>query len=88
MIRFLFITLATVLTVGTASADVHAIDSLENILNDHWAAANKEQLFFRKDPDTFRMNGKLPDMSEQGRTRRAKFNQTLLQRIEAIDSKS
>jgi uncharacterized protein (DUF885 family) len=88
MIRFLFITLATVLTVGTVSADDHSTDSLETILSDHWAAANEEQLFFRKDPDTFRMNGKLPDMSEQGRTRRAEFNQTLRRRVEAIDSKS
>ncbi|MGK0373630.1 MAG: hypothetical protein ACJA2E_000097 [Arenicella sp.] len=91
MIRFLFITLVTLLTVSIAipvNADSHASDSLEKILQDHWAAANKEQLFFRKDPDTFRMNGKLPDVSEQGRNRRSKFNQGLLQRIDVLDSTS
>ena len=29
----------------------------EQLLNEHWQTANKEQIFFRKDPDTFRMNG-------------------------------
>jgi uncharacterized protein (DUF885 family) len=91
MIRLLFITLAVLLIVSTTitvKADDHIADSLEKILQDHWTAANKEQIFFRKDPDTFRMNGRLPDVSDQGRIRRARFNQTLLQRIDVLDSKS
>jgi len=60
-------------------------DSLKQILADHWAAANQEQIFFRKDPDTFRMRGKLPDMSAEGRARRAHFNQKILERLANIN---
>lgn len=60
-------------------------ESFKQLLDKHWQAANKEQIFFRKDPDTFRMNGKLPDMSEQGRKRRAEFNQNMLRQLEKID---
>jgi len=63
-------------------------DSLVRILEDHWSTANQEQIFFRKDPDTFRMNGPLPDMSDQGRARREAFNQTILARLEALNSNS
>lgn len=58
--------------------------SLQQILNDHWAAAQQEQIFFRKDPDAFRMNGKLPDVSAEGRMRRAEFNQKILARLRAL----
>lgn len=61
-------------------------DSLEKILQDHWTRANQEQIFFRKDPDTFRMNGKLPDPSAAGRTRREIFNKTILKRLAELDS--
>ena len=81
MIRFLVLFLATSLAAGLT----YAGDDLDKILSDHWSAANKEQIFFRKDPDTFRMNGNLPDVSEAGRVRRAEFNQTLLERITALD---
>lgn len=57
----------------------------QQLLDEHWQHATKEQVFFRNDPDTFRMNGKLPDMSEAGRTRRAEYNQTLLNRLAEID---
>ncbi len=63
-------------------------ETLETILDDHWAAANQEQIFFRKDPDTFRMNGKLPDMSAAGRARREAFNQTILDRLDALNTDS
>ncbi|MBT1066027.1 DUF885 family protein [Bowmanella sp. Y26] len=62
-----------------------ATTSFKHLLERHWQEANKEQIFFRKDPDTFRMNGKLPDMSEQGRQRRASFNQEMLQQLEKIN---
>ena len=54
------------------------------MLAEHWAQANKEQIFFRKDPDAFRMNGKLPDMSKVGRERREAFNQRMLQQLARI----
>ncbi|WP_448565831.1 DUF885 domain-containing protein [Thalassotalea ganghwensis] len=62
-----------------ASSDFNAL------LDEHWQVANKEQIFFRKDPDAFRMNGKLPEMSAKGRERRAKYNQDLLKRLASID---
>lgn len=88
MARFVCIILCTLLTTALIQEKGHANDSLDEILSDHWAAANKEQIFFRKDPDTFRMNGKLPDVSVQGRERRAAFNQGIIKRISAIDVKA
>lgn len=85
MIRFVCLILMTLLTAGAAQGQVS--DSLDKILSDHWAAANKEQIFFRKDPDTFRMNGDLPDVSAQGRKRREEFNFDILKRIATIDIK-
>ena len=62
-----------------------ASEQFTQLLDDHWQTANKEQIFFRKDPDAFRMNGKLPEMSANGRERRSKYNNELLARIENID---
>lgn len=71
---------------GTALANDAKI--FQQLLDEHWQTANKEQIFFRKDPDAFRMNGKLPDMSEQGRKRREDYNQSLLERLKDIDVKT
>ncbi len=65
-----------------------ASDALQAVLQEHWQNANQEQIFFRKDPDTFRMKGHLPDMSEQGRQRRAQFNQLMLDKLSKIDWKT
>ena len=62
-----------------------ATEQFSQLLEEHWQTANKEQIFFRKDPDTFRMNGKLPEMSANGRERRSMYNNELLKRIESID---
>ena len=63
-------------------------DTLDKIMKDHWSAANQEQIFFRKDPDTFRMNGHLPDVSAVGRARRQAFNRSILERLDKLDVKS
>ena len=71
------------------SSHLYAQDAstqLQQLLAEHWQQANKEQIFFRKDPDTFRMNGKLPDVSAEGRQRRAEFNQSMLQKLALIDA--
>ena len=60
-------------------------EKFQQLLDEHWQNANKEQIFFRKDPDAFRMNGKLPEMSAKGRERRSTYNHELLSRIETID---
>jgi len=83
--RFIFYSLLSLLISNCSYAQTSSDDSLEKVLSDHWTAANKEQIFFRKDPDTFRMNGKLPDVSAQGRARRAEFNQQILSRAAALD---
>ena len=86
MIKIIFyVSLVFALTI-LSNANAGSIDSLEQILTDHWAAANQEQVFFRKDPDTFRMNGKLPDISAAGRERRQKFNAFILKRLDTLDS--
>ncbi len=81
--------LIAILLIGcTALSSVETLeqDSLEIILDNHWAAANQEQIFFRKDPDTFRMNGHLPDMSAAGRARRQAFNHSILDRLAKLDT--
>jgi uncharacterized protein (DUF885 family) len=60
-------------------------EQFQQLLNEHWQRANQEQVFFRKDPDAFRMKGELPEMSASGRERRSKYNNELLTRIEDID---
>jgi len=62
--------------------DFHAL------LNEHWATAEKEQIFFRTDPDAFRPNGKLPEVTAQARARRQAYNEDILKRLEAIDESS
>jgi len=61
-------------------------DTFKQILQDHWEQAKQEQIYFRKDPDTFRMNGTLPDVSLQGMSRRDQFNNTILERLSKVDA--
>ena len=85
MNKKIFAVIISLALLAPLSADTDSV-KFSKILDEHWTEANKEQIFFRKDPDTFRMNGKLPDMSAQGRNRRATFNQEILERLEKIDS--
>lgn len=78
-----FFAAALLLNHSASAAD--AKQQLEHLLHAHWQQANSEQVFFRNDPDTFRMNGKLPDVSASGRQRRAAFNQQMLQQLSQID---
>ncbi len=81
--------LVTILTLCSGftvhATQLSATQTFKALLTEHWQNANKEQIFFRKDPDAFRMNGKLPEMSKEGRARRAHYNATLLQRLDSID---
>ncbi|MDP5137137.1 DUF885 family protein [Rheinheimera baltica] len=83
----LFISAAVLFTVATGVNATDAKQQLEQLLSQHWAEANKEQIFFRKDPDTFRMNGTLPDVSQAGRDRRAKVNQGFLKQLANIEQR-
>ena len=77
--------LSVLIFATAANAADSATEQLQQLLTEHWQQANKEQIFFRKDPDAFRMNGKLPDVSAAGRERRQQFNQKLLTQLNTID---
>lgn len=80
-----FIAVCLNLSVMTfAHADM--AEDFHAILDDHWAEASKERVFFRTDPDAFRMNGKLPEFTEEARVRRKQFNETIIARLERIDA--
>ena len=55
------------------------------ILDEQWENAESEQVFFRTDPDAWRMNGKLAQFTAEARERRRDFNEAILARLEAID---
>ncbi|WP_207796455.1 DUF885 domain-containing protein [Pseudohalioglobus lutimaris] len=59
---------------------------LHQLLDEHWARANQEQVFFRTDPDTYRPHGALAEVSARGRERRRQFNEEMLGRLAAIDA--
>lgn len=63
-------------------------EQLHALFADYWAQATQEQVFFRTDPDAFRPAGKLPDLSPEGRERRRQFNESMLQRLATIDTRS
>ncbi|MBV1900495.1 MAG: DUF885 domain-containing protein, partial [Kordiimonadaceae bacterium] len=59
--------------------------AFKKLLDDHWDTVLQEQVFFRRDPDAFRMDGGLPDFSAEGRGRRQAFNEDILARLATID---
>ncbi len=75
------------LSFNVQANDKNTTKQFNQLIDEHWQTANKEQIFFRKDPDAFRMNGKLPEMSKKGRDRREKYNNELLKRLTKIDLK-
>ena len=44
-----------------------AAEEFHVLLEEHWARASEEQIFFRTDPDAFRPNGKLPELGARAR---------------------
>jgi uncharacterized protein (DUF885 family) len=60
-------------------------DEFHAILDEHWENAESEQVFFRTDPDAWRMNGKLAEFTAEARERRREFNEAILARLEGID---
>ena len=58
------------------------------LLQEHWAVAEREQIFFRTDADAFRLNGKLPEFTPAARARRQAYNEEILSRLKAIDASS
>lgn len=88
LIHSLLLTVMLLVTSSlTASELSDSSKKLNLLLSEHWKNAQQEQVFFRKDPDTFRMNGKLPSFSQTSRERREAYNLTLLKRLKAIKFK-
>ena len=61
-----------------AGAKFHAL------LDDHWAVAETEKVFFRTDPDAWRMDGELSEHTAEARARRQRFNQQVLGKLAEI----
>jgi uncharacterized protein (DUF885 family) len=76
-----------VLFLSTASMTAHASPGgdFKALLDEHWATANREQVFFRTDPDAWRMHGKLAEFTAEARARRQKYNDAVLDRLASID---
>jgi uncharacterized protein (DUF885 family) len=62
-----------------------AADVFHALLDEHWAAAEAEKIFFRTDPDAWRMDGKLTEHTAEARTRRQQFNEQILDSLAEID---
>jgi uncharacterized protein (DUF885 family) len=59
--------------------------AFHSLLNEHWAAAQTEKVFFRSDPDAWRMDGDLPEHTNEARARRQSFNDHMLAKLAEID---
>lgn len=68
---------------GSLAADDKS--DFDALLQEHWARANQEQIFFRTDPDAYRPNGKLAEFTAEARARRAAFNDDILKRLARIN---
>ncbi len=71
----------------TAAPTLYAspADDFQALLDEHWATTEREKIIFRSDPDAFRMDGTLPEHSAAAYARRAAYNDSVLERLQAID---
>ncbi len=80
-----------VLLAGTACSPTDSDEGTEAatafraLLDEHWAAARAEKVFFRTDPDAWRMDGKLSEHTPEARARRQQFNEAVLDKLAVID---
>ncbi len=73
------------LSLVACVSDETPAQAFHSILDDHWKNVLAEQVFFRSDPDGWRMNGKLAEFTGEARARRKAFNAEMLQRLEEVD---
>jgi uncharacterized protein (DUF885 family) len=73
-----------ILVAGCGGSESPAA-AFQGVLDDHWENALAEQVFFRSDPDAWRMNGKLAAFTFEARARRKAFNEEILTRLQEID---
>jgi uncharacterized protein (DUF885 family) len=76
---------ACLLALTAVAAEQPASEQFRQLLDEHWQRAEREQVFFRTDPDAYRPNGKLAEVNAQARARRQAFNDSVLERLEQID---
>ncbi len=67
-----------------ASTD-EATSAFHQLLADHWERAQEERIYFRTDPDGWRMEGRLSEHTPAARARRHEFNESVLVRLAEID---
>ncbi len=72
-------------TRPSGSAERVANEQFDRLLADHWQAAVAEKVYFRNDPDAWRMDGKLSEHTPEARGRRQAFNARMLERLLGID---
>ena len=65
-------------SVSNAGAAFHSL------LDEHWATAKEEKVFFRTDPDAWRMDGQLAEHTSEARARRQQFNEQVLSKLAGI----
>ena len=83
----IFIALA--LAACSPTDDIGTVDAGEGfhaLLDEHWAAAETEKIFFRTDPDAWRMDGPLSEHTAEARARRQQFNDHVLSALAEIDA--
>jgi uncharacterized protein (DUF885 family) len=61
-------------------------DALRELIDEQWETSTREQVFFRTDPDAWRMHGKLAEYSADALARRKLYNESVLQRLTGIDT--
>lgn len=84
LLKVALVGFSTLAMISSNAFENASSKQFHQLIDEHWKIANEEQVFFRKDPDAFRMNGKLPDTSQAGRDRREQYNTQLLQRLANI----
>jgi uncharacterized protein (DUF885 family) len=77
--------LTLLLIVDSSTASATPAEDFRRLVTEHWANATDEQVFFRTDPDAWRMHGKLAEFTPVARARRQRFNDSVLERLATID---
>ena len=79
---------AMLLLLGARTAAASPSDELYALIDEQWETSLREQVFYRTDPDAWRMNGKLAEYSADALARRQSYNDSVLQRLAGIDSET
>lgn len=76
--------LLTACSPRVASNGPDAEAAFHALLDEHWTSARTEKIFFRTDPDAWRMDGKLSEHTPEARARRQRFNDQVLNKLAEI----